>query len=189
MFKNFALIAALVLAASVAQAHNHRQQQDVVYDQRGDVVRSAITGDCVYAQNQMTDKTKPCSYVRALGLAERTVYFAFNSSKLGMDAKAKLDSLAAFLKANAEAIGSASVVGYADRIGNTAYNKALSKKRANAVTKYLKSKGVLKARTADVRALGEADSQTDCEGDKASKQLISCLAPDRRVEVEIEYIR
>jgi OOP family OmpA-OmpF porin len=187
MFKPLALIALSMAIAAPAVANDHKNH-DVVYDKRGGIVRSAVSGDCVYAHNQTAEAAVPCA-VSDLGLAERTVYFAFGSSKLTKEGKAKLDTLAAFLTANQGRVQAANIVGYADRIGNPKANMALSKKRAQAVAKYLTSKGVVNARVAEVRALGETAPQTDCQGDKTSKKLIGCLAPDRRVEVEVEYVR
>jgi len=193
MFKKFALVATMAAAfVAPAFAHTH-EHQDVVYDTRGDVVRSAVTKDCVYAANQTTDNPTPCSGpaepAKELALAERTVYFAFNSTKLAADEQAKLDTLAAYLLVHADKIKNASIVGYADRIGNVKYNDALSKKRAKVVLGYLTTKGVVNAKLAEVRGLGESQPKTECKGDKADPKLISCLAPDRRVEVEIEVVK
>lgn len=190
MFKKFALVAILAAFVSPAIAHNHEMQDVVRATVTGDVVRSAVTKDCVYAANQPADSNTPCANIVAPALAERTVYFAFNSSKLGAEEKAKLDTLAAYLTAHAEKVNGANIIGYADRIGNTKYNDALSIKRAKTVLAYLTSKGVMNAKLAELRGVGETQPQTECDGgDKATKKLVSCLAPDRRVEVEIEFAK
>ena len=82
-------------------------------------------------------------------------------------------------------------VGYTDRIGSEDYNKRLSVRRANAVKKYLVAKGV-DASNVFVDGKGEANpvTGTTCIGKGMStKKLISCLQPDRRVEIEIAGVR
>lgn len=177
---------ALLLAAALASpalAHNH-QLQDAVWDQRGQPVTSAVTGDCVYAANQLADGRVVCGKPN-LPLAERTFFFAFDSAKLTPEARAKLDRIAATIK-EAGNQHEARIVGFADRIGSNDYNLKLSKRRAQAVQKYLISKGVARTAVADVKAVGEAAPVTECSGDKVSAKLINCLKPDRRVELTIE---
>lgn len=78
-------------------------------------------------------------------------------------------------------------VGYADRIGSDEYNKQLSMRRAEAVKNYLvKTKGISPDRIF-TDGKGEANPVTggSCVGDRKTKALIDCLAPDRRVEIEV----
>lgn len=82
-------------------------------------------------------------------------------------------------------------IGYTDRIGSDAYNKKLSVRRAEAVKSYLvKSKGI-DADRIFTDGKGKANSVTGdtCKGTKKTKALIACLAPDRRVEVEVAGTR
>lgn len=81
-------------------------------------------------------------------------------------------------------------VGYTDRIGSEAYNKNLSIKRAEAVKSYLVSKGIGADRVF-TDGKGEANPVTgdSCHGTKATRALIDCLAPDRRVEIEVAGTR
>lgn len=67
-----------------------------------------------------------------------TVYFASGSSVLSKDAKKKLNALVTDLNAGS----SVTVNGYVQKAGTNSNNKSLSKARAKAVAKYLKSKGV-----------------------------------------------
>jgi outer membrane protein OmpA-like peptidoglycan-associated protein len=62
------------------------------------------------------------------------VKFAFNSAELTDEAKAVLDEIAAGTEVD--------LSGFASPEGNGAYNDKLSQKRADAVAKYLESKGV-----------------------------------------------
>lgn len=81
-------------------------------------------------------------------------------------------------------------VGYADRIGSDEYNKNLSVRRAEAVKAHLVSRGIDPSRIF-VDGKGEANPVTgnSCIGDKKTKALIDCLAPDRRVEIEVAGTR
>jgi len=78
------------------------------------------------------------------------------------------------------------VTGHTDRIGSQAYNQKLSERRADAVRNYLVSKGVPRDK---IETLGMGKTQpvpgVVCNM-KAMKELIACLAPNRRVEVEVK---
>lgn len=76
--------------------------------------------------------------------------------------------------------------GHADRIGNSDYNKRLSVRRAESVKNHLVSRGIDSNRIyAD--GVGEAGSVTDdkCHGLGSGQALKDCLAPDRRVDIEV----
>ena len=76
------------------------------------------------------------------------------------------------------------VVGYADRIGSDQYNHRLSHRRADAVKAHLVSQGIDPSLIA-ASGRGEADPVTGntCHG--RGQALKNCLAPDRRVEIEV----
>ena len=82
-------------------------------------------------------------------------------------------------------------IGYADRIGADNYNKKLSLRRAEAVKAYLVKEKGIPADKIFTDGKGEANSVTGdtCKGTKATKALIQCLQPDRRVEVEVAGTR
>src|SRR5205823_3010389 len=81
------------------------------------------------------------------------------------------------------------VTGHTDRIGSQAYNQKLSERRANAVRDYLVSKGVARDK---IETLGMGKTQpvpgVVCNQayPKERKALIDCLAPNRRVEIEVK---
>ncbi|TAK89982.1 MAG: OmpA family protein [Burkholderiaceae bacterium] len=114
--------------------------------------------------------------------------FAFDKSELKPEGKVMLDDLAQQVKgATYESIVA---TGHADRIGSAAYNQDLSQRRANTVRDYLISKDV---RANSISAEGKGESQPvtlagDCKGPK-NAALISCLQPDRRVDVEMQGTR
>jgi OOP family OmpA-OmpF porin len=74
------------------------------------------------------------------------------------------------------------ITGYTDRIGGDAYNLKLSQRRADAVKGYLVAKGVAAGRLAAV-GRGKANPVVQCS-DTNRAELVRCLEPNRRVEVE-----
>jgi OOP family OmpA-OmpF porin len=111
------------------------------------------------------------------------VLFAFDKAELRPEGQKKIDEIAGRLKgANVQMINT---IGHADRIGPDKYNQQLSEKRAEAVKEYLAQKGV---ETTKVHSEGRGKSEPvtgdQCKGVSGSK-LISCLQPDRRVDIEV----
>ena len=110
--------------------------------------------------------------------------FDFDKSVIRPDARGKLDQLVGKLKAvNLDAV---IAVGHTDRIGSAKYNLKLSQRRAEAVKAYLVGKGIVASR---IHTEGKGSTQPitrpgQCKG-KKSRKVIACLAPDRRVDVEI----
>ncbi|MDP2241629.1 MAG: OmpA family protein [Burkholderiales bacterium] len=111
--------------------------------------------------------------------------FDFDKADLRPAGKQHLDKLAADLRGvNFDVI---TVTGHTDRIGSHAYNMKLSTQRAEAVKAYLVSAGLPAGKIA-AKGTDGSDPVTkpgECKGKKATKALIACLQPDRRVEVEV----
>jgi OOP family OmpA-OmpF porin len=118
----------------------------------------------------------------------------FGKAQMTADNKKDADKfLAGMAKANKRAkrgpvkIGAVVVTGHTDRIGGIAYNQKLSERRAVVVKDYLVSKGV------DQKLIfweGKASKQPIpvtkfCDNKMKRKELIECLAPNRRVTVEV----
>lgn len=107
--------------------------------------------------------------------------FTFGQAKLGPD-NGELDRLAEMLKSRPE-VSEIRVNGYTDRLGSKKVNLTLSKKRAEAVKAYLVSKGI-PAERVKAEGKGSANPVSKCNGIKNRNKLQSCLAPDRRIEIE-----
>lgn len=114
--------------------------------------------------------------------------FDFDKAVLKPAGKQGLDDFAANLEGvNYDLI---IAVGYTDRIGPEAYNKNLSVKRAEAVKNYLVSRGIGADRIfTDGKGKSNPITGDSCQGTKRTRALIDCLAPDRRVEIEVAGTR
>lgn len=110
--------------------------------------------------------------------------FGFDKANLKAEGKAALDDAAAKIKANPE-IKAVIVTGHTDRIGSDAYNQKLSERRAKQVADYLAAQGV---DPSIIEAVGKGESEpvVQCKGNKATKKLIQCLQPNRRVTIQAE---
>jgi outer membrane protein OmpA-like peptidoglycan-associated protein len=113
--------------------------------------------------------------------------FSFDKSAVRADQRAKLDELIAGLSGTQ--YESITVVGHADRIGKDTYNQKLSERRAAAVKKYLVKMGVPDYK---IQTEGRGESQPvtgDACKSVRGKALISCLQPDRRVDVSVSAMK
>jgi OOP family OmpA-OmpF porin len=108
----------------------------------------------------------------------------FDKAEMTPDNVKELDEFMADLKP--VTLGAIIVTGHTDRIGSLRYNQRLSERRAVVVKDYIASKGV------DPKLIfweGKAFKQPIpvtkfCSNKMKRKQLIECLAPNRRVTVE-----
>jgi len=114
--------------------------------------------------------------------------FDFDQAVLRPEGRAALDSFISDIRGVTPSTITA--VGHTDRLGSDNYNQTLSEERAAAVKAYLVSRGI-DANSVQTAGKGEMQPVTktdDCKGGK-SGNLISCLQPDRRVEVEVSGTR
>jgi OOP family OmpA-OmpF porin len=103
------------------------------------------------------------------------VYFDFNSSTPTTESTSGINFLVKYLNANPSA--SADVIGYADEIGNTDYNKTLSQTRAENVKQILVDAGISDSR------LTMSGNGEDASVDKSSKEARQIV---RRVTFRIK---
>ncbi|KDE40850.1 Outer membrane protein A precursor [Nitrincola lacisaponensis] len=104
------------------------------------------------------------------------LYFDFDSTRVG-DISTIVNHIGSL--ASVESI---KLTGHADRIGNVAYNDRLSQRRADAVAAALANAGVDRS-LMSTSSMGSRSPVANCSGRGA--ELIACLRPDRRVDVEI----
>jgi OOP family OmpA-OmpF porin len=114
------------------------------------------------------------------------VTFRFNKWELSSDAKAALDVMIQKATANPRSV--IEVVGYTDEIGPASYNLTLSRRRAEAVARYLVEHNV-PLKSISLIGLGEEQTpqllaaEVETFNPKASKQDIRGLA--RRVRIRL----
>ena len=116
--------------------------------------------------------------------------FGFDKSTVTPAGNQSLDKFAADLKGTSYEV--ITVTGHTDRIGSHAYNMKLSERRAAAVKLYLVESAGIPAGKIAAKGVNGSDPVTkpgECKGTKANKQLIACLQPDRRVDVEVDGTR
>ena len=107
------------------------------------------------------------------GLKALPIYFGSNSEIVDNDGKEKIEAIAKLIKEAAVPL-TLKVTGFADNVGNAAYNRELSLRRANAVIATMVSNGITK------------DTMTsDSVGEDVSNVSRSERWKARRVEVSI----
>jgi OOP family OmpA-OmpF porin len=130
-------------------------------------------------------KPAPAPQVQKITLASKAL-FDFDKAVLRPDGKAAIDSEVISKLSGVQKLELVLVTGHTDTIGTQAYNQKLSERRADAVRDYLVSKGVPKDK---IETLGMGKTQpvpgVVCKQTNR-KELIACLQPLRRVEVEVK---
>ena len=111
--------------------------------------------------------------------------FPYGSAELTPEARAKLDSEIVPKLIESKHIRYLHVHGHSDRMGSAEYNRRLSEKRAEAVRAHLVAKGVDPDKI-EVFGYGQTLPVKSCAEEKERSALIECLAPNRRIVVEIQ---
>ena len=133
------------------------------------------------------DKPKPKVEPINVELKIELQGIAFGKPDLTDDNKKELDEFLATEVKPLNTVGAVIITGHTDRIGSQKFNKKLSEERAIKARDYLTGKGI------DQKLVfweGKADKQPIpvtkfCDNKMKRKQLIECLAPNRRVTVEV----
>ncbi len=110
--------------------------------------------------------------------------FAFGKSDIGSispEGRRKLDELSRELRS--VEVERVRVIGHADRIGDVASNDKLSQDRASTVVSYLVRAGLASSLVTS-EGRGSREPEVQCAQTNRAA-LIACLAPNRRVEIEI----
>ena len=175
----------LLTVSSLAFAAN----EGYLTDTNGQIVRSG-TGLCWHSGYWTpANAVEGCDPVAKSGVVSTKVslqsetLFDFDKATIKPEGRVMLHDLVTDIrKYNIELVVA---VGYTDRIGSDAYNKKLSQRRAQAVQDFLVAEGIP---TPNVYAEGKGKAnpvtKDTCKGAVTNK-LIACLAPDRRVVIEV----
>jgi OOP family OmpA-OmpF porin len=119
-----------------------------------------------------------------------TGLFDFDKAVLTPTARAQLDKEVVARLGEYATIRLIHIEGHTDRIGTQEYNQKLSERRADAVKAYLVSKGVDSAKIETI-GMGKTLQIKSCPDPSPKgeirnfKQLIECLAPNRRAVVTV----
>ena len=136
----------------------------------------------------LVPKPAPAPGVQKITLASKAL-FDFDKAVLKPEGQAAIDREVISRLKDVTKLELVLVTGHTDRIGSQAYNQKLSERRANAVRDYLVSKGVARDK---IETLGMGKTQpvpgVVCNQPypKERKAMIECLAPNRRVEIEVK---
>ena len=198
----------LIAMTGLAQA----QTADRVYviDQRAEVARSG-TGLCwrtgfwtpAAAANDPAgcacdkdllpkEKCEPKAAATAAPVAKAVTIsskelFDYSKSVLKPEGKAAIDREVFAKLKDVGPIKQVLVTDHTDRLGSQQYNQKLSEKRAEVVKGYLVSKG-MPADKIETMGAGKTQPATGvpkCADTLPKKKLVECLAPHRRVTIEV----
>ena len=109
--------------------------------------------------------------------------FEFDRAELTNIAKKRIDEEIINKLVSCNKVDIIVVTGHTDRLGSQQYNQKLSDRRAEAVSTYIKSKNV--SAPVDTVGAGETQPVKSCNDKMARNKLIVCLAPNRRVVIEV----
>lgn len=110
--------------------------------------------------------------------------FAFGLATPNAKARQYLATEVAPRLATCQTVESVTVTGHTDRIGNARANQALSEKRAAHIAALLQ-KETDRNIAMTITGVGSNESRSHCSRQTSKAKLISCLAPDRRVEITV----
>jgi len=111
------------------------------------------------------------------------VGFAFGSAVLTAAGQSTVRDIAGQLKQMRE-VQQITVSGHTDRIGDAASNQRLSQQRAESVRRALAAEGI-PASVIVAQGFGEERPVVQCD-QRDRGDLIACLAPNRRVDIEVQ---
>lgn len=120
---------------------------------------------------------------------ESDTLFAFGRadySGLQGEGQRQLNAIAERLS-NTPNLGRITITGHADPIGSAVANRQISLQRAETVRTYLVGKG-LPGELIEAAGAGSDRPLVKCEGEMSRTDKIACLAPNRRVEIEVRAL-
>jgi OmpA-OmpF porin, OOP family len=128
---------------------------------------------------------KPTTFAVTLGADES--FDPGAGTRLTPAAKAKLDGEVIAKARVLSRIDLIVVAGHSDRLGDAADNQKLSEQRAEAVLEYLQSQRI-EVSFMDAMGFGQTLPVKQCPGEMPKGELAACLAPNRRIVVEVKGI-
>lgn len=182
------LIGQPVAVSNANGVHTWEYHFSLPFDQRGDALvcqfmvqfntSTGVVEDTYWRRPQCKDLAGTAVNLSA------DVLFDFDEARLSPAGKAAIDNVLLSLPEQGEPL-SVNVVGYTDRLGDSAYNQQLSERRAMSAADHLVSRGVPRSA---VRAYGygETEPVVMCEGSQPTAALKECLAPNRRISLQIK---
>lgn len=193
----------LIMAAMLGPLPSYAGPLGYVVDSSDNIVRNNF-GECVHTSSWKPELgieecgEKPTTVIEAAPIEQPApppprpekitldaeTLFGFDKATLRPEARATLDDLATRITRETKVLY-ISITGHADRIGSSEYNERLSTERAHAVTDYLQQHTDLRDSKFQVRGMGETQPVVECPEAGARAELIKCLAPNRRVEIEV----
>ena len=111
--------------------------------------------------------------------------FAFDRYVLTEAAKRRLDTDVIGKLGGCASVEAVVIEGHADRLGSQQYNQKLSERRAESVKAYLVGKGADRAKIETI-GMGKTVPAKFCPDIKNRKELIACLAPNRRAIISLK---
>lgn len=112
------------------------------------------------------------------------ILFNFNGASIHdvVDGTPVINSVIKDIQHNFKKINQISVIGFADKIGQSQPNIKLSEARARSIAKALMNEGIT-ARDVYIEGKGSTNAFVKCTGKKSN--LIRCLEPNRRVVLSV----
>ncbi len=111
------------------------------------------------------------------------ILFEFDSTELDAEGRRTISDIGGMIM-DRSGPSTIHVVGYTDHLGSREYNQNLSEERASTVKSQLVVSGVPDS-WVSTEGNGQDNPVVLCPGEAVTPTLISCLAPNRRVRVEV----
>ena len=165
------LAASLILALTLAGCAGEEALEPSADDKRTGPAQTAPADD--QSGTKGTSLSDSERQRRAELLAQRRVYFAFDSSTIDDEGRAVIEAHAAHLVANPQA--KVTLEGNCDERGTREYNLALGERRAQAVERMMKVLGVAGSR---IKTVSFGEEKTLCQ-----EHNESCWRQNRRAEI------
>jgi len=162
---------------------------EITYERVNASIAKEELGDYEY-QSFLVNRSHPvCEAKQDVILKELQLgadaLFKFGGSELeSILASSRLEKLVDQINEMKLKITKIVVVGHTDRIGSTEFNQKLSEERAQTIVSYLKNNGI----TGEMQSLGLGSAEPvtkNCSKALPRAELIECLQPDRRVNVQL----